>query len=63
MFGVVHLGMARGLSMILGHCARHCYEFCFAVAFAMIFVARKREKGRICQIYVQKRDLPKRKAS
>jgi hypothetical protein len=63
MFGVVHRGMARGLSMILSHCVCHSCVFLFSVAFAMIFIARKREKDRICQIFVQSRDLCKQHAS
>jgi hypothetical protein len=57
MFGIVHRGMSRGLSMIFNHCARHCCKFHFALAFAMIFVARKREKDRICQIFMQDYDF------
>jgi len=56
MFGIVHRGMSRGLSMIFNHCARHCCKFHFSLAFAMIFVARKREqegKGPNLQIIMQ----------
>jgi hypothetical protein len=47
MFGIVHRGMTRGLSMIFSHCARHSCKFYLVLAFATIFVPRKREKDRV----------------
>src|SRR5450631_805186 len=56
MFSVVHRGMIRRLSMIFSHGACHYRGFLSILAFAMILSARKREKDRICQIFVRLKD-------